>query len=94
MTLIKYQDGPLNQQPQQPQQQQQQQKQQWEKLIDLVHFNDNDKSYKTLQVLRTDQGNIVLQLSEGVAQQSRSRILFQLNEQELAYLCIKLQKLL
>jgi len=93
MTLTKYQDGPLNQQPQQKQQQQQQ-KQQWTKIVDLVHYNDQDKSYKTLQVLRTDQGNIVLQLSEGVAQQSRSRILFQLNEQELAYLAVKLQKLL
>jgi len=92
MTLTKYQDGPLNQQSQQ--QQQQQQKQQWQKIVDLVHYSEENKAYKTLQVLRTDQGNIVLQLSEGVAQQSRSRILFQLNEQELAYLAVKLQKLL
>jgi len=89
-TLVKYNQGPLNQQ----QKQQNSQKQQWEKLVDLVHYSEENKSYKTLQVLKTDQGNIVLQLSEGVAQQSRSRILFQLNEQELAYLCIKLQKLL
>ena len=91
-SLVKYNQGPLNQ----PQQQQQQQKQQWEKLIDLVHFNEQNKSYKSLQILKTDQQNIVIQLAEGVTgqQQTRNRILFQLNEQELAFLCIKLQKLL
>jgi len=80
----------LNQYQQQPQQQ----KQQWTKILDLVHYNENDKSYKTLQLLKTDKNSIVLQVSEGVAQQSRSRILFQLSEQELAYLAVKLQKLL
>ena len=74
----------------------QQQKQSWTKLFDLVHFNDKDQTYKTLQVLRTDSGNIVLQLSEGTAkkQETQHRIIFQLNEQELAYLAVKLQKLL
>ena len=74
----------------------QQQKQSWTKLFDLVHFNDKDQTYKSLQVLRTDSNNIVLQLSEGTAkkQETQHRIIFQLNEQELAYLAVKLQKLL
>jgi len=74
----------------------QQQKQGWTKLFDLVHYNEKDSTYKSLQVLRTDSNNIVLQLSEGTAkkQETQHRIIFQLNEQELAYLAVKLQKLL
>jgi len=76
--------------------QNQQVKAQWTKLFDLVHYNEQNQTYKTLSVLRTDSGNTVIQLAEGVTgqQQTRNRILFQLSEQELAYLAVKLQKLL
>ena len=88
-TLVKYNQGPLNQQ-----QKQQQQKQQWEKLVDLVHYNEQNQTYKTLSVLRTDSGNIVMQTRDGQKGGGSSQIIFQLNEQELAYLAVKLQKLL
>lgn len=71
-----------------------QQKQQWEKLIDLVHYNEQNQTYKTLSVLRTDSGNIVMQMRDGQKGGGSSQIMFQLNEQELAYLAVKLQKLL
>lgn len=66
----------------------------WSKILDFLHYNEKDKSYKTLQLLKTSRGNIVLQITEGVAQQKRTKILFQLGEQEVAYLAIKLFKLL
>lgn len=65
----------------------------WHKLLDLVHSNKENASYKSLQILKTDK-NIVLQLTEGVAQQSKNKILFQLNEQELSLLVLRLQKIL
>jgi len=89
-TLVKYNQGPLNQQ----QKQQNSQKQQWEKLVDLVHYNEQNQTYKTLSVLRTDSGNIVMQMRDGQKGGGSSQIIFQLNEQELAYLAVKLQKLL
>ena len=89
-TLVKYNQGPLNQQ----QKQQNSQKQQWEKLVDLVHYNEQNQTYKTLSVLRTDSGNIVMQTRDGQKGGGSSQIIFQLNEQELAYLAVKLQKLL
>lgn len=70
------------------------QKQQWEKLLDLVHYNEQNQTYKTLSVLRTDSGNIVMQMRDGQKGGGSSQIMFQLNEQELAYLAVKLQKLL
>ncbi len=72
----------------------QQQKQQWEKLADLVHYNEQNQTYKTLSVLKTDSGNIVMQLKDGQKGAGSSQIMFQLSEQELAYLAVKLQKLL
>ena len=73
---------------------QQQRKEQWQKIVDLVHYNEKDQTYKTLSVLRTDTGNIVLQLRDGQKGGGSNQIVFQLNEQELAYLAVKLQKLL
>ena len=70
-------------------------KQRWIKLFDLVHYNEKDNTYKSLQILKTEQQNIVLQVAEGTAkkQETQHRVLFQLSEQEIAYLALKLQKL-
>jgi len=67
----------------------------WIKLFDLVHYNEKDNTYKSLQILKTEQQNIVLQVAEGTAkkQETQHRVLFQLSEQEIAYLALKLQKL-
>lgn len=45
-----------------------------------------------MELARTDRG-IVIALREGQKGKSRNSIVFQLNEQEIAYLATKLQKL-
>jgi len=66
----------------------------WTKIADLVHYAKDDKSYKTLQLLKTDTGHVVLALREGVAGKENRQIIFQLSEQEIAYLSKKLEKLI
>ena len=73
---------------------QQKQRDNWEKIVDLLHYNEKDKTYKSLRILKTKTGNIVLQARDGQTGGGSQQITFQLNEQEIALLSIKLQKLL
>jgi len=68
-------------------------KSKWETLAELFHYREDTGMYKRLEIARTDRG-IVLALREGQKGNDRNSIIFQLSEQELAYLAIKLQKLL
>ena len=64
----------------------------WDTLAELFHYNSKTGYYKRLELARTDRG-IVIALREGQKGKSRNSIVFQLNEQEIAYLATKLQKL-
>jgi len=64
----------------------------WETLANLFHYNDKTGMYKKLELARTDRG-IVIALREGQKGKDRNSIVFQLNEQEIALLALKLMKL-
>jgi len=70
------------------------QEKRWKKILDLVHYNEKTKDYKTLQLLKTDTGHIVLVLREGTTGKESRQVIFQLSEQEIAYLSKKLEKLI
>jgi len=70
------------------------QEKKWKKILDLVHYNEQNKSYKILQLLKTDTGHIVFVLREGTTGKENRQIIFQLSEQEIAYLSKKLERLI
>ena len=64
----------------------------WETLANLFHYREDSGMYKKLELARTDRG-IVIALREGQKGKERNSIVFQLNEQEIALLALKLMKL-
>ena len=70
------------------------QEKRWKRILELMHYAKDDKSYKTLQLLKTDTGNIVLALREGITGKESRQVIFQLSEQEISYLALKLMKLI
>ena len=64
----------------------------WETLANLFHYREDSGMYKKLELARTDRG-IVIALREGQKGKDRNSIVFQLNEQEIALLALKLMKL-
>jgi len=65
----------------------------WETLANLFHYREDSGMYKKLELARTDRG-IVIALREGQKGKDRNSIVFQLNEQEIALLALKLMKLI
>ena len=70
------------------------QEKRWKRILELMHYAKDDKSYKTLQLLKTDTGHIVLALREGITGKESRQVIFQLSEQEISYLALKLMKLI
>ena len=67
-------------------------KSRWDTLAELFHYSSKTGLYKRLELARTDRG-IVIALREGQKGKERNSIVFQLNEQEIALLALKLMKL-
>ena len=67
-------------------------KNRWDTLADLFHYREDTGMYKKLEIARTNRG-IAIILREGQKGKDRNSIVFQLNEQEIAYLAVKLWKL-
>ncbi|RLG17288.1 hypothetical protein DRN75_03840 [Nanoarchaeota archaeon] len=70
-----------------------QEEKKWKKIVDLIHFNKETEQYKSLRVMETDNNKIVLVLREGITNKEQKQITFQLSEQEICYLALKLTKL-
>jgi len=64
----------------------------FEEVLVLFHQGQSG-TYKVLTVERTDSGNIILSIRQGVKGGSNVVVRMQLSEQELAYLGWKLLKL-
>lgn len=72
---------------------QDQQRQEWEELGGIFHYDNRTGVYKKVSLMRTTEGNIILQAREGEKNKSSSTVTVQLNEQEISYLAVKLLKL-
>jgi len=66
----------------------------WKELVDMTHYDKKSQKYKKLQVTRTNKDRIIIKLIEGKKGEKRSKIAFQLSEEEISFLILKLQKIL
>jgi len=66
----------------------------WKDLVDIMHYDKKSQKYKKLQVTRTNKDRIIIKLIEGKKGEKSSKIAFQLSEEEISFLILKLQKIL
>lgn len=67
----------------------------WEDVAEIFHYNEENQSYKSFKVQKGN-GGVYITATEGVSgdKDSRTAITIKLDEKEVAYLALKLQKLL
>ena len=66
----------------------------WKDLVDMTHYDKKSQKYKKLQVTRTNKDRIIIKLIEGKKGEKGNKIAFQLSEEEISFLILKLQKIL
>ncbi len=67
----------------------------WEDVAEIFHYNEESQSYKSFKVQRDKRGGVYITASEGISgdKDSRTAITIKLDEKEIAFLALKLQKL-